>query len=48
MFLKELIPLLNNHPMGLYDIAQLLETSRGMQRMTFVISSKALNIPIIV
>ena len=45
MFLKELIPLLNNHPMELYDIAQLLETS---QRMTFVISSKALNIPIIV
>lgn len=29
MFRKELIPLLKNHPMGLYDIAQLLETSQG-------------------
>ena len=27
MFRKELIPQLKNHPMGLYDIAQLLETS---------------------
>lgn len=25
MFRKQLIPLLKNHPMGLYDIAQILE-----------------------